>query len=389
MPEAMRLRFLATAAILAALWSNRKTRRKERGTPVGLLLTGQIGKGGKIRYGLSAASCLCKRQAACLTKNMNFVRWLAIVIASLSAVFPDSLTDQLAAKPVLTATVGPGFTGPMVIRAQILLDRARFSPGEIDGVYGQDLGIAVKGYQEKYKLEPTGIIDPGMWKQLNADQRPLLESYTITIADERGPFEKIPKDVREQAKLKSMAYETPLEKFGERFHTSPELLARLNPGKDFAKSGEVIKVPNVWRRPPATLAARVVVSKSKRTVTALGAHDAVLAQYPATMGGPHDPLPIGEWKIISVTPNPWFLWDAERFWNVDPAKGLAKLPPGPNNPAGSVWMGLSKEHYGIHGSPEPGAVRHGESYGCIRLTNWDAEDLSHMVRRGITASLVE
>ena len=320
---------------------------------------------------------------------MTFTRWFAVAIVSLTAAFPASLTDQLAAKSVRTASLSPGATGPMVIRAQILLDRARFSPGEIDGVYGQDLGIAVKGYQEEHKLEPSGIIDAVMWKQLNADQRQLLESYTITLADERGPFEKIPKDVKEQAKLKSMSYETPNEKFGERFHTSPELLSRLNPGKNFAKPGEVLEVPNVWRRPPATLAARVVVSKSKRTVTALGAHDAVLAQYPATLGGPHDPLPIGEWKIISVTPNPWFFWDAGRFWNVDPAKGLAKLLPGPNNPAGSVWMGLSKEHYGIHGSPEPGAVRHGESYGCIRLTNWDAEDLSHMVRRGITASLVE
>jgi lipoprotein-anchoring transpeptidase ErfK/SrfK len=270
-----------------------------------------------------------------------------------------------------------------------LLDRARFSPGEIDGRYGQDLGIAVKGYQEKHDLKPTGIIDAEMWRLLDADTGTLLVPYTITALDERGPFEKIPKDIHEQARLKSMPYETPNEKLGERFHISPQLLERLNLGKDLTKAGESLVVPNVRRHTPTRMAVRVVVSKSKRTVTALGPQDAVLAQYPATIGGPHDPLPIGEWKIASIVHNPWFLWNAERFWNVDPAKGTVRLPPGPNSPAGVVWMGLSKEHYGIHGSPEPGAIRHDNSYGCIRLTNWDAEDLSHMVRRGTPASLVE
>ena len=323
-------------------------------------------------------------------KPHRFVRAATVVLSTVLAapLFSSSLVEQIAAT-AHTAAISPGSTGSDVVRAQILLDRARFSPGEIDGVYGEDLGIAVKGFQEKHGLKATGIVDNALWKLLETSRIPLLVSYTITAADERGPFEKIPKDVKEQAKLKSMAYETPGEELGERFHSSPQLLAQLNPGKDIDRAGTVLRVPNVRGRSPLGLALRVVVSKSKRTVTAVGAHDAVLAQYPATMGGPHDPLPIGEWKITSVTPNPWFLWDAERFWNVDPAKGTSKLPPGPNNPAGSVWMGLSKEHYGIHGSPEPGAVRHGQSYGCIRLTNWDAEDLSHMVRRGITASLVE
>ena len=317
---------------------------------------------------------------------MYFVRQ-TLFLALLPLLPAATLVEQLNTPPKL-APLSPGASGPLVIRAQILLDRARFSPGEIDGSYGEDFGIAVKGYQEKHKFKPTGVVDADLWKLLEADRAPLLTAYIITALDERGPFEKIPKDVQEQAKLKAMAYETPNEQLGERFHCSPQLLAQLNPGKDLTKAGEKLMVPNVRRR-PATPALRVVVSKADRTVTAMAANGVVLAQYPATIGGPHDPLPIGEWKITSVTPNPWFLWNPERFWNVDPAKSTAKLPPGPNNPAGVVWMGLSKEHYGIHGSPEPGAVRHGESYGCIRLTNWDAQDLSHMVRRGMTASLVE
>jgi lipoprotein-anchoring transpeptidase ErfK/SrfK len=178
------------------------------------------------------------------------------------------------------------------------------------------------------------------------------------------------------------------EELGEKFSMSPKLLAELNPGKRLNTPGERIVVANV-RRPPARRASRVVVSKSKRTVTAFGLRNRVLAQYPATIGGPHDPLPIGSWKITGISHNPWFYWDPVHFWNVDPEKATEKLPPGPNNPAGVVWMGLSKEHYGIHGTPDPGHVRHEQSYGCIRLTNWDALDLSHMVVVGTPVILEE
>ena len=286
--------------------------------------------------------------------------------------------------------VQPGATGPRVIRAQILLDRARFSPGEIDGKYGDDLGIAIRGYREKHDLTPTpnGVIDEEMWKLLNRDRRPLFVTYRTRLADVKGPFEPIPADVQEQAKLKWMGYESPQEELGERFHCSPKLIAELNPETDLKTAGDPITVPSLTRGPSA-LATRVVVSKSKRTVCAFGLHDRLLAQYPATIGGAHDPLPIGSWKIVSVVHNPWFNYDPIHFWYAAPDETTAKLPPGPNNPAGTVWMGLSKEHYGIHGTPDPGHIRHGESAGCIRLTNWDAEDLLHMVRRGTPALLEE
>lgn len=281
-----------------------------------------------------------------------------------------------------------GTAEPRVVRAQILLDRARFSPGEIDGRYGADLGIAVKGYQEAHQLDPDGIIGMQMWRELDADKRPLLKAYTITAADLKGPFTPIPQDVQEQARMKFMGYESPAEELAERFHLSPRLLAELNPGKDLKKAGEVITVPAV-ERAPARRAVRVVVSKSKRTVNTYGAGDKLLAQYPATIGGEHDPLPIGHWTITVVQRNPWFNYDPVHFWNASPGEGTAKLPPGPRNPAGVVWMGLSKPHYGIHGTPDPGRIRHGDSAGCIRLTNWDAADLSHMVVRGTPAILEE
>jgi len=303
-----------------------------------------------------------------------------------AAVSSDLFSSEV--EHATAAPVGPGATGAKVLRAQILLGCARFSPGEIDGRYGDDLGIAIRGYQEDHGLKPTGVIDAEMWKLLDSHTGPLLVSYTITAADVKGPFERTPSNVADQASLKWMGYESPQEGLGEKFHMSPKLLAQLNPGKKLDTAGEQITVVNV-RLTPARRASRVVVSKSRRTVTAFGVGNRLLAQYPATMGGPHDPLPIGNWKIVSVTRNPWFYWDPVHFWNVDPEKAAEKLPPGPRNPAGVVWMGLSKPHYGIHGTPDPGHVRHGESYGCIRLTNWDANDLSHMVVRGTPAILEE
>ena len=284
--------------------------------------------------------------------------------------------------------MGPGATGPRVVRAQILLDRANFSPGEIDGVYGDDLGVAVKGYRESHGLMPTGTIDAAMWRLLNSDARPVLSTYTITQSDEKGPFLPLPVEVQEKAKLKWLGFETPQEGLGERFHISPKLLAELNPGKKLDTVGERIAVPNV-RRTAARVALRVVVSKSKRTVIAYGAGDKELARYPATIGDSHNPLPIGSFTIVGIVHNPWFNWDPKLLWNVDQTLAKAELAPGPNNPVGVAWIGLSKVDYGIHGTPDPGNIRHGVSDGCIRLTNWDVDELSRMVRQGTPVVLEE
>jgi len=299
-----------------------------------------------------------------------------------------SLGENQIEDATKTDPVGPGAAGARVTRAQILLDRARFSPGEIDGVYGGDFGIAVKGYQENHGLKPTGTIDAEMWRLLNSDPGPLLSTYTITQADEKGPFQPTPADEQARAKMKWMGFETPGEELGERFHCSPKLLAELNPGTKLDAAGERITAPNV-RRAAARLAIRVVVSKSKRTVTAYGAGGKELAQYPATIGDSHDPLPIGNWSVTKVVRYPWFNYNPVHFWNANQKEAIAILPPGPRNPVGEVWIGLTKEHYGIHGTPDPGHIRHEESAGCIRLTNWDAVDLSHMVRPGTPIVLEE
>jgi len=284
--------------------------------------------------------------------------------------------------------VGPNAKGSAVVRAQILLDRAHFSPGEIDGQYGDNLRVAIAGYQSARKLEVTSIVDQNTWAALNADSAPALTQYTISAEDLAEDFEKIPSDLMQQAKLKSLGYQSIEEKLGERFHINPQLLAKLNSDKDLKKAGEQIQAPSV-QRDFTVPAGRVVVSKTKRTVSAVAADGTILAQYPATMGSEHDPLPIGDWKITGVQHNPVFNYNPDLFWDAKPDQSKARIPAGPNNPAGVVWIGLSKEHYGIHGTPSPHSIGHTESHGCIRLTNWDANELSLMVKPGIPTILEE
>jgi lipoprotein-anchoring transpeptidase ErfK/SrfK len=285
--------------------------------------------------------------------------------------------------------VAPGSAGAAVVRAQILLDRAHFSPGQIDGRYGDNLKVAILGYQLFHQLPPTGIIDPAAWKLLNADTAPVLIPYAITPQDEAGRFQPIPKSMMQQAKLDYLGYASPAEELGERFHISPDLLRKLNPDANLDQAGQSLMVPNVQRAYGQVHAAKVIVSQNARTVAALAEDGTLLAQYPATIGSEHDPLPIGDWTVVEIRQNPWFNYNPALFWDAKPGDAKARLRPGPNNPVGVVWIGLSKEHYGIHGTPEPSNIGHTTSHGCIRLTNWDAEELSQMLRKGVPAVLVE
>jgi lipoprotein-anchoring transpeptidase ErfK/SrfK len=281
----------------------------------------------------------------------------------------------------LTTPVAPGSNGAAVLRAQILLDRAHFSCGEIDAHYGHDLGNAINAYERSHDLPVNGTVGPEVWKLLNSDTAPALLEYTIAPEDVKGPFEKIPEDMLEKAKLPAMNYESALEELGEKFHVSPHLLATLNPDKALDQPGTTILVPNVITPVPPQ-AAQVVVNGTDRSVEALDASGKILAFYPATVGSEHDPLPVGEWKVTHVQKNPWFFYNSDLFWDANEAHAKAKIHPGPNNPVGVVWIGLTKEHYGIHGTPEPSTIGHTQSHGCIRLTNWDATELAQMVAKG-------
>ncbi|HYP13211.1 MAG TPA: L,D-transpeptidase [Bryobacteraceae bacterium] len=275
-------------------------------------------------------------------------------------------------------------TPAALLRAQILLDRAAVSPGEIDAQGGLNFQRALTAFQLTRSLPASGQLDETTWQALNTDTAPALVPYMISEADVAGPFENIPADIMEQAKLKSLTYRDALESLGEQFHISPALLKRINAGRNFA-TGEEILVPNVLGAVTGK-AARVVVKKAG-TLTAYDPEGKVLAHYPCSSGSEHDPLQVGTWKIIGVAKNPPFHYNPSLFWDADPSHSKAKIPPGPNNPVGVVWIDLSKEHYGIHGTPEPSKVGHTQSHGCIRLTNWDAMELAGLVGPGTPAIL--
>jgi lipoprotein-anchoring transpeptidase ErfK/SrfK len=276
----------------------------------------------------------------------------------------------------------PSHERPSYLRLQVLLDRAHFSPGEIDGVSGENTRKALRVYRAAHGLREAADFGPRTLRALEGkDPVPTLIPYTVTEDDVRGPFVTIPPDLMEQAKLPAMGYQSPEEALGEKFHINPNLLKRLNKGKDLSSPGAEIQVPNLRQDVPPK-AAKIVVSKSKHWLEALGASGRVIAEYPTTSGSQHDPLPIGIWKVTKVSPNPNFFYNPDLFWNAPETDAKAQIQSGPNNPAGVVWIGLSKEHYGIHGTPEPSLVGHAESHGCVRLTNWDAAELAKIVTAG-------
>jgi lipoprotein-anchoring transpeptidase ErfK/SrfK len=296
------------------------------------------------------------------------------------------------------------------LRTQVMLDRAGFSPGAIDGKLGGNTKKALAQYQKQASI-PAAEVEA-------------LTAYTITAADAAGPFvPSIPADLVQQATLSSLAYTSLVESLAERFHSTPALLQELNPGMEF-KEGDQIQVPNVepliapvekpepspealaaadkeraarpagtsGRRGPAapkqpnTVAMRpdvtVTVSRASSALTVADAGGRTILYAPVTTGSEHDPLPVGEWKVTGIQFNPSFNYNPDLFWDADPSHARAKIPSGPNNPVGLVWIDLSKEHYGIHGTPEPSAIGRSQSHGCVRLTNWDALKLAGLVKPG-------
>ncbi|MDO5611127.1 MAG: L,D-transpeptidase [Pseudomonadota bacterium] len=303
----------------------------------------------------------------------------------------DEASRQAAEPPPPpTAPTGPdihddrsGFIG--LVRAQVLMDRAWVSPGEIDGRTGTNTTRAIGGFQRLSGLPVTGHLDEATWQALEK-HGPALVRYTLTEADVKGPFRAIPGSMYGKAKLPALSYSNIGEALGEKFHIRPAALAELNPGKAFTAGTEII-VPNVLDIAALPQATRIVVSEAAKLLMLINPDGKVYAQFPVTTGSERDPLPIGEWELRSVAKNPHYNYNPKLFKGAKPGP-LATLPPGPNSPVGVMWMGLSKPHYGIHGTPEPGSISKTHSNGCIRMTNWSVLQVSNAVARGTPVTLI-
>ncbi|HEY1448589.1 MAG TPA: L,D-transpeptidase [Caulobacteraceae bacterium] len=310
---------------------------------------------------------------------------------------PASPTDMNLAGQAIDQALAPaspaqGAYDPGLVRLEVLLDRAGFSPGVIDGHEGDNLSRAVAAYAQGRHLPagPPDLVQAVLQSLVGQDRTPVMQTYQITPADTAGPFIGTPpKNYRALARLRALSYSNPEQLLAEKFHMDRRLLEALNPGVDFGRPGATILVASprpVFRR---YRASRIEVDKSNDQVRAYGPDGQLAAVYPATVGSVERPAPSGRFAVRSVTRNPDYVYDPRRLtFRVKGARGKLTLRPGPNNPVGTTWIALSYPTYGIHGTPDPSLIGKRASHGCIRLTNWDAAELGRSVRKGVEVDFV-
>ena len=332
---------------------------------------------------------------------------LAAVAAVLAVAEANSATAQGAPTPAAANAPTPAIDRD-ILHVQVILDKLGFGPGVLDGKGGQSLKAALRGFQSSRGLEESGVPDRATMRALYP-YRQWRPTKTVALTPEMlaGPYlNPIPEDYEDQARLPALSYRSPLEKLAEMFHTTPQMLVALNSRETALRPGTQVVFPNAlptardyeiedaaWRSTVSMLnvgsnqpvGERVVVDESEGVLKVYDKADTLVAQFSATMGSAKFPLPIGEWTIKGAAYNPEWSFDPELIAGTKPDAKEAVLPPGPNNPVGIVWLDLSKEHYGIHGTSEPQNIGRSESNGCIRLTNWDAARLALMVKPGTKA----
>jgi lipoprotein-anchoring transpeptidase ErfK/SrfK len=333
------------------------------------------------------------------------VLWISVCFVFLCALVLFAQESQTQSQPqTRTQTQASQGNISRVLETQIWLDRRNYSPGEIDGKLGKNTQMALHTYRQENDLAMNSKIDDQTLDLLREPGTTPLTNYTITEKDVDGPYvDQIPDDYMEQSKMQSLGFTSELEALGEKFHCSPALLRKLNPQSEFFVGSE-IRVPNVagdenhdpenngklqkvrgkgtQKSSTSAGSVSIVVSKEKSQLLVQDDSGKTLFAAPITAGSDDYPYPYGSWKVTGVSWKPHFEYDPSLFQDASPADTKTKLPSGPNSPVGVVWIDLTVEHYGIHGTPNPGYIGYSESHGCIRLTNWDAVKVARMVKPG-------
>lgn len=277
----------------------------------------------------------------------------------------------------------PSGQSAITAKVQILLDRSGISPGVVDGWRGGMSESAIRAFQRRAGLRTDGRMSPEVWQLLQPFAAgPLTMEYTITAEDGYGLVDNIPADYGEKARMSSQGYTSIAESLAERFHMDEKFLISLNSNMAF-EPGDSIKV-TVPAKPIRGKVTRIIIDKVTRRVAAYDAKGRMVADYPATVGSDQTPSPHGTHTVNAVALDPTYTYNPQRNFKQGENDRVLIIPPGPNGPVGTVWIDLSEPTYGIHGTATPSRLFVSQSSGCVRLTNWDARELAHMVQPGVT-----
>jgi lipoprotein-anchoring transpeptidase ErfK/SrfK len=333
------------------------------------------------------AAALAQKSPAALSNPNQMTEAQAVAAAQAGKTNPTALTGIPTARqlaPARAMPVDPNIlTTERIAAYQVALERRHFSCGFIDGDQGMRTQRMLRAFQQSCNLPMTGVLDPATRAAIGEPGEPFL-NYSVTQADIDSIMAK-PATWREKAKATRLGYNNIWELLAEKFHCTRGYLRQLNPDVKQPVAGSDIIGPKVYPAAPYPMAASLRVNLGETSIEALDASGRVIAFFPCSIAADKNKRPNGRLVVKSVVPDPDYTFDPALFKDASAQEHITHkmtIPPGPRNPVGIAWIGLSLPGYGIHGTPEPENISRTQSHGCFRLANWNAAKVLRMVRVG-------